>query len=506
MRTSIIFLTVLLIFLSLVPRSADILSGNYLFSFDQGRDYLAAKSIVVDKKLTLIGSEIGAGSAGFKGIFHGPFHYYFLAIPFILFRGDPYGGILLTFLYGITAIVLSFFLGKKVFGLHGGLITALLVAMSPPLISASRFVWNSHGAVVFILLAFYYTYAITKDLGKEKKHIFLAAFFSAFIYNFQLAIAIPMCLGLFIYVFLILHIRKIHTFLLLFMGFFFAFSPMIFFELRHNLIATRGLIEYLMDSHKTPYTMTFLLLVAKDHLGTFFYNVYDTFPRLPLVTAEAVMVLIFGFTIYFLRKEKNKERKKFIIYLLLLPICNFAALFFLKNAAYVYYLLNLNFVYIFLFAYIFFSSYKKNVVLKIVVIIIFICFTIQAVKTGIRVFAYDYQDYGGTQKIKGKIDLVDYIYKDANGKRFGLFVFSPPIYTYPYDYVIWWYGVKKFGYEPDKEKKGLFYLAIEKDGSKPWSYAGWLETVIKTGTVLENKELPSGFIIQKRMGEKNEIQ
>ena len=79
--------------------------------------------------------------------------------------------------------------------------------------------------------------------------------------------------------------------------------------------------------------------------------------------------------------------------------------------------------------------------------------------------------------------------------------FTPPVYTYAYDYLIWWYGNRNYNYIPHKEKKGIFYLLMEPDSSKPWSYKGWLETVIKTGTILETKELPSGFVVQKRYAE-----
>ncbi len=112
---------------------------------------------------------------------------------------------------------------------------------------------------------------------------------------------------------------------------------------------------------------------------------------------------------------------------------------------------------------------------------------------------------GGKEKIKGKLGAIDYIYKDANGKQFGLLVFTPPVYTYAYDYLIWWHGMRRFGYTPDQEKKGTLYLLIEKDYSKPWSYEGWLETVVKAGEPVKEIKLPSGLIIQKHIEESHEI-
>src|SRR3989344_8549760 len=114
------FFIYILLFSALISgialRSVEVINKNFLFGFDQGRDYLAVKNIVVDHKLTLIGSEIGAGVSGFRGIFHGPFYYYLLALPFIIFKGDPYGGMILMFILGITAIVLSYIIGRRIFG------------------------------------------------------------------------------------------------------------------------------------------------------------------------------------------------------------------------------------------------------------------------------------------------------------------------------------------------------------------------------------------------------
>ena len=107
-------------------------------------------------------------------------------------------------------------------------------------------------------------------------------------------------------------------------------------------------------------------------------------------------------------------------------------------------------------------------------------------------------DEGGAAKIKGKIEAIDFIYQDAKLEKFNVLVFMPPIYTYPYDYLFWWYGQKKYSYVPGSEKTGLFYLLIEPDGSKPWSHKGWMETVVKSGTVVWTKELPSGLIVEKR--------
>lgn len=490
-----ILLFILLLYFSLVPRVVEVLNKNYLFGFDQGRDYLAVKSIIADRKITLIGSEIGAGSAGFQGIFHGPFYYYFLSIPFLIFNGDPYGGILLMFSFGLGAIALGYFLGKKLFGLKVGLVTALFIAISPPLVSQSRFVWNSHPSTFFILLCFYFIYKFIKN--NKNRHLFLASFFAAFIYNFELAIAIPMVFAVVVNA-LLLRLRP-KQFLLIFIAFFLVFLPTLLFELRHNFIGLNGFIAYQLHNKNTPMTLMFFKLISRDHLVSFWSSLLSTFPKQNLFPPILIgLIVLFPAFFYFL-KEKASPLKKFIAYLLMLIPVNFAVFIFLRNAVYIYYLIDLNIAYIFLLSYSIYTAYKnRNFFLQLLLVPFLILLIFTSIVSYTFIAKYDYKDYGGTAKIKGRIDAIDYIYKDANGKKFGLLVFSPPIYTYPYDYLLWWYGENKYKYLPHKEKKGLFYLLIEKDLSKPWSYKGWLETVVKTGNVIYTKTLPSGFIIQKR--------
>ncbi len=489
-----------IILLTLFPRSVEVIAHNYLFGFDQGREYLAAKGIVIDHKFILIGTELGAGDAGISGIFHGPIYYYLLTIPFILFHGDPYGGTVMMFLFGLATVIFSFFLGKKLFAIWGGLLVAFLVAVSPPLISQSRFIWSPNPPSFFILLTFYFVYQFLKE--KRFFFLFLAAFFSAFVYNFEFAIAIPMCLTLF--TFSLFQGRKnIKSVVILLAGYFVGFLPMILFESRHKFMALHGVISYLF-SHNTTHTAhkeNFFFFIAQ-HWGTFLSNLADTFPKRGLLPEWMLAGFLVLGVVYFLRKETNTYLKHFFAYLLLLFPINFIVFSFLRNTVYPYYLTDLTFAYILLFSYIMWSAFQqRNIWVQSLTGLYIGALLITAVLNTVSTSIYDYSDFGGIAKIKGLEQVMDYIYTDAHGKPFGLLIFAPPIYTYQYDYMAWWYSERKYHYKPYSEKKGTVYLLIEPDPYKPWSYKGWLETVIKTGDVVSTTTLPSGFIVQKRIME-----
>lgn len=495
-----IILVIFIFSISLFSRSIEVLNKNYIFGFDQGRDYLAVKNIVADHKFTLIGSEVGAGSAGLNGIFQGPFHYYFLAIPFILTKGDPYSGLVLMFMFSISSVVFSYFLGRKIFGAIGGLVMAFIMALSPMFIAQARFVWNSNPSTLFILLAFYFTYLGLKKNNKNK-YVFLSAFFAGFIYNFQFAVSIPLSVSLIFFYLFIVRLKQIRKYVILLAGFTLAFLPMILFEIRHNFMGIRGFIAYLFEPRGTGAGFLPTQKIVTDHFNSFFNAFMDVFPK-GIISPYILIAIVLLPAAYFLIKEKDENLRKFVKFLFLLFPIYFLAFLFFRNAIWVYYLIALNVVYIMLFTYSASSAFKKNKsLLKILYALFLLFILVKTLPMQIKVFNYDYSDYGGTAKIKGKIDAIDFIYNDAERKKFSLFTFSPPIYTYPYDYILWWHAREKFGYMPDNTKTGLFYTLIEEDNGQPWRHKGWLETVIKDGIVVWEKTLPSGFIVQKRISQ-----
>ncbi len=497
-KTVEIILFVLILGISLLSRSVEVLNKNYIFGFDQGRDYLAVKSIVIDHKFTLIGSEVGAGAAGLNGIFQGPFHYYFLSVPFILTKGDPYGGLVLMFLLSMFSVIFSYFFGRKIFGSIGGLITALIVTLSPMFIAQARLVWNSNPSTLFILLSYYFTYT---GMRKKSKYIFLSAFFAGFVYNFQFAVSIPLSVSIILFYVFIVKLREIKKYLILFSGFIIAFLPMFLFESRHGFMGIKGFAMYLIGSKEAGASFLPSQRIIADHINSFFNAFIDVFPK-NIISPYILLLVVLIPAIYFFLKEKDQDLKKFISFLFLLFPIHFLVFLFFRNAIWVYYLIALNITYIVLFSYSVTSSFKKNnYFLKIFYVLFLLFILIKTLPMLINVFNYDVRDYGGTAKIKGKTDAIDFIYDDAKGKKFSLFIFSPPIYTYPYDYILWWHAKEKFGYMPDNLKTGIFYTLIEKDSDQPWRHKGWLETVIKDGTVVWEKKLFSGFIVQKRTGE-----
>lgn len=500
-----VLLTLLLAFIFLWGvslRAVEIVNRNYLFGFDQGRDYLAAYSIVENHKPTLIGAEIGAGSAGLNGIYHGPGYYYLLAVMYILFRGDPYGGLLLMFGFGVGALALTYITTKRIFGGTVALLSLFLVGISPLIVSQSRFIWNHHPSSFFIVLVLYFAYMIPK---KPRLYVPLALFTGGLIYHFELAIAVPVVVALWLSLPIVFRLKDMRTYIYSLLATVGAFAPFILFDSRHGWPAAHTLASYLMGGAGSGISWARIA----DHVWAYLNNGANSFMLEHTYIVERIFIALsiglFAALVALAIKVKQRDRRLFFQFLLTLLLTSYGILLFLNNFVWDYYLIQAHFIYMYVFAYVVVSLFpiiRKNKPARIsfYVLAAFLLFMIgSSVNRMIINVRYDLVDLGGVAKIKGKQMAIDYIYKDAQGKPFSEFTFMPPIYTYPYDYLFKTYAVKRYGYAPTAEKQGVVYLLIEPDPSKPWTYKGWLETVIVGGDIIDTTTLPTGHIVQKRL-------
>ncbi len=500
----IVPITIIVFIWGIALRAIEVVNGNYLFGFDQGRDYLAAYNILVGHKFTLIGAEVGAGAAGLSHLFHGPGYYYLIALMELMFRGDPYGGLLLMFFFGVLALLAVFITTRKMFGQAVMLVTLLLLGISPLIVSQSRFMWNHHPSTFFIVIALYFAYMITK---KPRIYAPLAVFTAGFIYHFELAIAVPFVIALVLALPLVFRIKDVRTYVYSVIAGVAAFFPFLLFESRHGWMAIRSLLVYTTPQGPVGKDVWYLRII--DHMGPYINSAANSFPNeqglLPFYFYKGLSLALVVVLIMLAWRVKDKLHRKFFRFLLLLTAATYGVMLLLENMIWDYYLIHIHVVFIYIFAYSLIRSFRmlrKSLwsLFAFGALSIFLVSMISASAWRMKIsYTYDLHDFGGVEKIKGKKAAIDYVYHDAKGQPFSEFTFMAPIYTYPYDYLFTTYGKQAYGYVPGREKKGLVYLIIEPDASKPWTYKGWLETVIVGGDIINTATISAGQIIQKRI-------
>ena len=495
LKRKFLLISIFILLLALIPRSVEVLSGNYLFGFDQGQYFLEAKKIVVDYKLTLIGIPVG----GAGGFFQGPGWIYLLSVPFLVFDGDPYGGMILMLIMGVATVATVVLLAKKMFSWQEGILIGFLIAVSPNIITQSRFIWPPFLISFLSVFFLYFTYKI---LQGNKKYLGFLGFTIGLMSHFEIATSGTLLFQSILFV-LFLIWKKTITGRSLFgfiVGFSLPFLPLLIFDIRHSFLNLKGVINLIIpEANKVTQPSGFSSDIFMNHVAIFSSSFSSMLPGIGNFWYIIVLFILLGCCLYIRDKNQVFEKKAFVFYLASNPFLLFFIFMFYKSHMWTWWILQLYIFYCFLIGIIVMYFVRKNIVGKMILFTVLCYSLIVYFQYTKNAYLRDYFDYGGTAKIEGKIDAINYIYKDAKEEKFGLLVFTPPVYTYAYDYVIWWYGKTKYNYVPAAEKKETFYLLIEKDPYKPWSYEGWLKTVIKTGDVVYTKTLPSGFIIQKRI-------
>jgi len=492
-----IILAILILIIASVPRAIEAVNGNFVFGFDQGKHWIDGKLIVVDHKFPLIGDEVG----GKGGFFQGPGFNYLMAVMYFLFSGNPYGSIVCMVIFGIGTIALSLILFERILGKRTSLFIGLLMATSPSMIAQSRFEWPPFIITPLTVFLVYFIYQVLNGRWKDIFWVFLTLGTMA---HFEIATAgsLGIAVGIVLVVYVIYKkLPFLKTVLRAGVGFLLPILPLVVFDFRHNFLNLRGIVRLIVSGNAEKSIEPVLSSIANSHLTIFQVNMFGGFETFPFSRIVLLILFLMIFLMYIFDKRIERANKEYLTMLCCIPLVLFLEFLIYKNTLWEWWLLELLVLYCVIAGILTSYVYNRNIVLRIGVLLLLL-FQLNSYKDRTKYFlSSDLYDYGGTEKIKGKTEAVDSIFKDANGGAFGVLVFTPPVYTYPYDFLFWWLGTTKYGYVPHQDKKGTFYLLIEPDGSKMWSYKGWLETVIQTGTVVSEETLPSGFIIQKRVAQ-----
>ena len=353
MRKHFLYLVIVILVLAALPRSIEILSGNYLFGFDQGLFYEDVKKIVVDRKLTLIGSVTG----GQGGLFQGPGWYYLLSLVFIIWSGDPYGGMVLMLSIGLLTVLLSIYFGSKMFGETTGLLIGFLVAISPAVVAQSRFIWPPF-PVSFLTV--FFLYFIFKVFQRNQAYLPLGAFVLGLMGHFELATS-----GTFFTQFLlflpVLLLRKFVSLKYAFLSlasFALALSPLVAFNFRHDNIIVQGILNLSKSEAEHQIFSTYFKQIILNHLEVFKFNFLSVFPQNQLLWPVILGLMALGTFLYLKDNRLKPENKWFVAYLVTNPLALFGVFMFYLSPMWEWWILQLIILYIFAFGIM--STYLWN--------------------------------------------------------------------------------------------------------------------------------------------------
>lgn len=486
------YLLILILLLAFLLRGLEAITGNYLFLFDHGHYFIDVRNSLLAGKIPLIGTYTPVQS-----VFQGPGWYYLLTLVFLLGRGDPYYGMVLMLIISLSSVIGAFFVARYLWGEKAGFVTAFLFAAAPISIKTTRHMWPPYPLLLVMILYVYFLFKVL--LEKKKKYTLWLGLITGLTFHFEVAFGIFLLPVTIFILLLYRHRLSFKSAILALLGFLVTFLPQIVFDLRHDFIQTRGILNFINSKGQDMGIPKPFFLYMKQHLFMFAGTLRESIGLPEKFLSRWLLLLIFSFLLIIIFIKTNKKEKETIKVLMGIIIGVFLMYAFYPHDLWEWYLIGLGTVYIFLLGLIM-TKLLEHRILKFLVLIFFLGVSFYSLNDLKEKYYPQPKIDDNLAFVKAKKEIIDYIYNDADGQPFGVFVYTPPIYDFPYEYLFWWYGQKKFGYLPTESKDGLFYLIIEPDLERPWGPKGWIETVIKEGEVVFDKIFHSGLRLQKRKG------
>jgi hypothetical protein len=479
-----------ILFLASFTRFYGIFTNSFAFTYDAGRDMLAVAEIVKTHKIPLIGP-----TTGLEGVFYGPWWYVFILPSFIISSGNPQGVTFFIAITGVISVGLAFFTGKKIQGDMLGLFFAFLVAFSPDLIGTSSQIWNPNLLPFFLSIFLLIQYYIFTD-KKKLLLFFLFGLVGGLLMDLEIVLG-GLIFGSSLLANIILRKKNIHTakqYIVSLIGFGIILLPRIIFDLRHNFLMTNALLtlkQHGAAADTLPITVRF-----KENLLFLFELWNNTISGKNAFIGSILFVLIVA-SIFLLYKKAPEREKKFVTFLAIVMIVFYIGISVFGHAIYGHYFTGIP-IFLSLFISIIFLWWFRSFGKKVLLIILCIFFITSRPWTFNTIIASSRWE-GDASVYRNQINVVDYVYAQANKKPFYYDVYTPPIHAYPYTYLFAWYGNKKYGYIPNEEKNNLIFFILEEDKQYPTRLTKWLQERKNDGKIIKENILTGNITVQTRV-------
>jgi len=403
-------------------------TGNYQFplTFDQSRDLLEIRPAGTFKDIPVIGP-----TTSINGLFLGPGYYYFNLPAFWLGGGDPQVLIWWNigwFLIAGAAIFWFFYKRDK----YLGLTISTIYLFAPQLYDTTRYFWNAH-AMIYVMVFYWLAWWWFVESPNWKKAVTLGLI-AGMSMHFEAAMGIVVVLFSIATVITTRNWRIGGMFLA---GLIPCFLPQIAVELMKGFAMTKLLLSggQGMLGDKLTLAQTFgshINIFGKYFEGQFILN-SGAGKYLLLLAIPGLLA---------------KKYRKFVIGLLGFVVLAFGFYVFgYRHELKIWYGESIRVWYIFIVSIGIITLLKKKIAPVIIVIFlarnIFLTYNDQKQFINNANFAKD-----DPKLAEHEIKAVDWVYREMKNEGFSAYNYVPEIYDYPYQYIYWWYGVKKYGYIP----------------------------------------------------------
>lgn len=436
----LLFVVVIGLIINLLP----IFLGIFPITFDQGRDFLWVKNQVDFRQPSLIGP---AGSL--RGVFFGPGWFWLLTVPYLLFQGSPLVMTIFNAVIVYAGLLYAAFIFRK-FDKRISYFIIFLGFISPGIHGLANHAFSQH---LLPLLTILLIYSLTNVMLKFSRwHFILACFWIGLMFHAEPPIAVFSLVPLLIVSYLASRQQKSIPFRTIIFGaiaFIIPFLPLILFDFRHGFLQINSVLSYLTGDTRglqeiAPLSFWQRLL---DRPSRLLFSFKETIFK----TAD-ILVIIAG--IFLIKVIKNAHLPLFIKKFLQVSLIYFISVtiifIFYPHEFKLFYLGGFQLLYLIWIA-IGLSVIWKNIIYRKYVIL-FLSFVFLINLDFLSMFRAPRENFAKQRTLGSlyinQVQAIDWIYQDAAGSGFKVYVFVPAVYDYNYQYMFFWYGLKRYGYLP----------------------------------------------------------
>lgn len=415
------------------------------FAYDMGRDLLWSKDIAFYHTPTLLGP-----AASIWGVYFTPFWYYLLSVGLFLTNGHPLSAVYITAVTIILCGIIAYLFAKFYLGKFFAVVLSAIILFNAELINLSTFAFHANLLPLLTLLMIIFLF-----LAVFKNPLFLAASFFVISLMFS-ADPAPAVAFTFvpIFIFLVFKLWKRNLFkniLLSSAAYLLPLTPLLIFEIRNNFVQTKSIIAYFFGNNPSLSGQLPLFERVVNRLDLFWNFFLQSFAGGNLVWA-LLLIVIASFGVYRLEKTDEKLKKtllhiNLIFLTLTFLVCTFLITVEIKG--WYMYGIAIPAAMVLTLSFYQFRNQKHKILTLLGLYLIF---------NLLPFFKNERTQMASRDPVQltNQLKALDLIYSDHQGEPFSVYVFTPSIYDYNYQYLFWWYLEKKnepmpsdFAYLPD---------------------------------------------------------
>lgn len=456
-----------------------LLPENLFFGPEQGIDFSVIKNIAINHNLTLIGSK-----TDIAGIFHGPIYYYLAVIPFLISKGDPL--FILTFFIIINcfAVFFIFLLGKELFNRQIGLLSASIFVVSYGAIVYSR--WLSNPPLTIPLSCLFFLFIHKFLQGKKIFLLYTCIIFGllgqAEFLNFLFFGVIS------ILILLVFRntIRKQNKLFLMFcVLFLIAFSTgnYLIFDFRHNFLISRSFLQLVQGN--SGYYMSLGKSIVDNSVA--FISAFTSF----ITPANGILstgIFIMGMWIFIKDLQQSSKKYKYGVLILIWLLTPLVMLISLRHDVLPQFFVAIVPACIIITSVVIEHIRKERQYVGIFLLLLILGINIYSWVTNIpsnRNIFFQSTQLG--LKFSDQKKVIDTTYKVADGKPFSFQSYTIPYWSQQgWEYLFWYYGKQKYGYEPIGIEEEKLFVIIQDDPSNKSFQENWIKTIVNKWGSLKN--------------------